>query len=204
MKEGKELFGNPFTQFVKVTAEIRYNHRLDRNNRIVTRLMGGAIVSYGNTRIAPFSEQFYAGGANSIRAFTIRTIGPGHFRPLDPKQYKYSYIDQVGDLKLEANLEYRFRILGNLYGAAFLDCGGIWLLREDETREGGLFSLRHLGNDLALGSGAGLRYDLDYLIVRFDMGIGIHLPYDTGRKGYYNIPRFKDALGFHLAVGYPF
>jgi outer membrane protein assembly factor BamA len=203
-KEGKELFGNPFAQFVKLTAEIRYNHRIDRNNRLVARLMSGAIFSYGNTRIAPFSEQFYIGGANSLRAFTIRSIGPGRFQPLDPKQNKYAYMDQTGDLKIEANLEYRFRILGDLYGAAFLDCGGIWLVRDDAYRPGGTFSLRHLANDLALGTGFGLRYDLDYLVVRFDLGAGLHLPYDTGRKGYYNLPRFKDSLGFHLAIGYPF
>jgi outer membrane protein assembly factor BamA len=203
-KEGKELFGNPFAQFIKMTAEIRYNHRIDQNNRLVARLMSGAIFSYGNARIAPFSEQFYVGGANSLRAFTIRTIGPGRFHPIDSEQNKYSYIDQTGDLKLEANLEYRFRILGDLYGATFFDCGGIWLIREDPYRAGGTFSLRHFVSDLALGTGFGLRYDLDFLVVRFDLGIGLHLPYDTGKKGYYNLPRFKDSLGFHLAIGYPF
>jgi outer membrane protein assembly factor BamA len=203
-KEGKELFGNPFAQFVKLTAEIRYNHRIDRNNRLVARVMSGAIFSYGNSRIAPFSEQFYVGGANSLRAFTIRTIGPGRFHPIDTEQNKYSYIDQTGDLKMEANLEYRFRILGDLYGATFLDCGGIWLVREDPNRVGGTFNLRRFTNDLALGTGLGLRYDLDFLVVRFDLGVGLHLPYDTGKKGYYNLPRFKDSLGYHLAIGYPF
>ncbi|MDR2389461.1 MAG: outer membrane protein assembly factor [Tannerellaceae bacterium] len=203
-QQGKELFGNPFAQFVKLTAELRYNHRLDRNNRLVGRAMGGAILSYGNTLIAPFSEQFYTGGANSLRAFTIRTIGPGRFRPDRSGNNKYAYIDQTGDLKLEANLEYRFRIVGDLHGAGFLDCGGIWLLRQDPNREGGEFRLRHLWNDLALGTGLGLRYDLDFLVVRFDLGVGLHLPYDTGKKGYYNLPRFGDSLGYHLAIGYPF
>jgi outer membrane protein assembly factor BamA len=203
-KEGKELFGNPFAQFIKATAEIRYNHRLNRNHRFVARLMTGAIFSYGNTQVAPFSEQFYIGGANSLRAFTIRTIGPGRFRPLDPAFNQYAYIDQTGDLKLEANLEYRFRIVGNLHGATFLDCGGIWLIRDDENRPGGAFNLRRFPKDLALGAGAGLRYDLDYLVIRFDLGVGIHLPYDTGKKSYYNLLRFKDSLGYHLAIGYPF
>jgi outer membrane translocation and assembly module TamA len=203
-REGKTLFGNPFAQFVKATAEFRYNHRLDRNNHLVARLMTGAIYSYGNARIAPFSEQFYVGGANSLRAFAIRSVGPGRFHPQDEGANRYAYIDQTGDLKLEANLEYRFRLLGELYGATFLDCGGIWLTREDANREGGAFRLRSLWNDLATGTGAGLRYDLDFLVIRFDVGVGLHLPYDTGRKGYYNIPRFKDALGFHLAIGYPF
>ncbi|MDR1258496.1 MAG: BamA/TamA family outer membrane protein [Tannerellaceae bacterium] len=203
-RQGKKLFDNPFAQFLKVTAEVRYNYRLDRNNRIVGRLMAGGIFSYGNALYAPFSEQFYLGGASSLRAFSIRSIGPGRFRPQDPEENKYAYIDQTGDLKLEANLEYRFRILGDLYGAVFADWGGLWLVREDASRPGGSFSPRRFFLDMALDAGAGLRYDLDFLVVRFDVGVGLHLPYDTGRSGYYNIPRFSDALGFHLAIGYPF
>lgn len=201
---GKKLLGNPFAQFIKATGEFRYNYRIDDNNRLVMRIMGGAIYSYGNARISPFSEQFYIGGANSVRAFTIRSIGPGRFVPADPKTNRYAYIDQTGDLKLEANLEYRFRILGNLYGATFLDCGGVWLIRNDANRPGGTFNLSKLGNDLALGAGAGLRYDLDFLVVRLDLGVGLHLPYETSKHSYYNIPKFNDALGLHLAVGYPF
>jgi outer membrane translocation and assembly module TamA len=199
----KKLFDVTFAQFIKATAEIRYNHRLDRNNRLVGRLMAGAVVSYGNALISPFSEQFYLGGANSLRAFTIRSIGPGRFRPADPGN-RYAYIDQTGDLKLEANLEYRFRILGDLHGAAFLDCGGLWLVRDDANRAGGTFTPSRFWNDLALGTGAGLRYDLGFIVVRFDAGVGLHLPYDPGKSGYFNIPRLKDAYALHLAVGYPF
>lgn len=202
--EGKKMLGNPFAQFVKLTGEFRYNHRLDRNNRLAARLTAGAIASYGNARVAPFSEQFYIGGANSVRAFNIRSIGPGRFIPADPRLNRYAYIDQTGDLKLEANLEYRFRIIGNLFGATFLDWGGLWLLRPDPNRPGGSFSASSFFSDMALGSGAGLRYDFDFLVVRLDAGVGLHLPYDTGRKGYYNIPKFKDSFAYHLAVGYPF
>jgi outer membrane protein assembly factor BamA len=203
-KAGKKIFGNSFAQFVKATGEYRYNHRLDKNNRIVFRIMGGAIITYGNSRTAPFSEQFYLGGANSIRAFNIRSIGPGRFIPDDPKVNRYSYIDQTGDLKLEANLEYRFRLAGSLFGATFLDSGGLWLLREDENRPGGAIDMRHFWNDITLGAGLGLRYDLDFIVIRLDAAVGLHLPYNTGRAGYYNIPRFGDAFGYHLAVGYPF
>ncbi|MEG1544122.1 MAG: BamA/TamA family outer membrane protein, partial [Tannerellaceae bacterium] len=104
----KRLLGNTFAQFVKATSEIRYNYRINRNQNLVGRLMAGVIYSYGNADIAPYNEQFYIGGANSIRAFTIRSIGPGRFRP-DPNN-KYAYIEQTGDIKFEANLEYRFRI----------------------------------------------------------------------------------------------
>ena len=202
-KEGKKLFGNPFAQFIKGTVEARYNYQLGENQRLVGRIMAGAIYSYGNARTAPYNEQFYVGGANSVRAFTIRSIGPGRYYQ-SSEENKYAYIDRTGDLKLEANLEYRFPIMGDLHGATFLDCGNIWLLREDPDRPGGRLKAGHFFKDLALGTGFGFRYDMDFLVIRFDVGIGLHLPYETGKRGYYNLPRFKDGMGYHFAIGYPF
>ena len=202
-KEGKKLFGNPFAQFIKGTVEARYNDQLGENQRLVGRIMAGAIYSYGNARTAPYNEQFYVGGANSVRAFTIRSIGPGRYYQSSDEN-KYAYIDRTGDLKFEANLEYRFPIMGDLHGATFLDCGNIWLLREDPDRPGGRLKAGHFFKDLALGTGFGFRYDMDFLVIRFDVGIGLHLPYETGKSGYYNLPRFKDGMGYHFAIGYPF
>lgn len=201
-ERNKTIMGNPYAQFVKFTNELRYNRRIDRNHSIVGRVMAGVIFSYGNARISPYSEQFYVGGSNSLRAFAIRSIGPGRFAPDDKNEY--AYIDQIGDLKFEANLEYRFRMISDLYGALFLDAGNVWLLRRDENRQGGYITDGNFFKDLALGTGFGFRYDMDFLIVRFDVGVGLHLPYDTGKKGYYNIPKFSKGLGFHLAIGYPF
>ena len=200
--EEKSLLGNPFAQFIKLTSELRITHEIDRNQKLAMRVMGGIIYSYGNATIAPYSEQFYIGGANSIRAFTVRSIGPGRFRP-DPGN-RYAYIDQTGDLKFEANLEYRFRIFENLHGAFFLDAGNIWLLRNDEARPGGLVTAKDFLNDFTLGTGTGIRYDLEFLVLRLDLGVALHTPYETEKKGYYNIPTFKDGLGLHLAIGYPF
>lgn len=200
-KRDKNLFGNPFAQFVKMTSELRNLFKINNRTHLATRIMGGVVVPYGNSRYAPYSEQFYIGGANSLRAFTARSVGPGSFHPADSR---YAYLDETGDIKLEANVELRFPIVGNLFGAAFLDAGNVWLLRRQEDRPGGELTLKRLGNDIALGTGAGLRYDLEFLVLRLDLGIALHLPYDTGKSGYYNIPRFKDGLGLHLAVGYPF
>ena len=202
-QEGKKLFGNPFAQFIKGTVEARYNYQLGEKQRLVGRIMAGAIYSYGNARTAPYNEQFYVGGANSVRAFTIRSIGPGRYYQ-SSEENKYAYIDRTGDLKFEANLEYRFPIMGDLHGATFLDCGNIWLLREDPDRPGGRLKAGHFFKDLALGTGFGIRYDMDFLVIRFDVGIGLHLPYETGKSGYYNLPRFKDGMGYHFAIGYPF
>lgn len=200
-EKNKTLFGNKFAQFVKLTSEIRYNYYLGHRQHLVGRLMAGAAYSYGNSDITPYGEQFYIGGANSIRAFTVRTLGPGSYHP---NNTQYGYLDQTGDLKFEANLEYRFPILGDLHGAVFLDSGNIWLIREDENRPGGQFELKDFFKDLALGTGIGIRYDLTFIVLRLDLGIGIHVPYETGKKGYYNIPKFKDGLGLHFAIGYPF
>lgn len=200
--EQKDLLGASFAQFLKLNSEARYTWKIDKNQSLATRLAGGVIYSYGNSDVAPYSEQFYVGGANSIRAFTVRSIGPGSYQPASDS--KYSYIDQTGDIKFEANVEYRFRIIQDLHGAIFLDAGNVWLLRDDADRPGAKFRLKGLTDEIALGTGAGLRYDLSFLVVRLDCGVGIHVPYQTSRKGYYNIPNFKDGLGWHLAIGYPF
>ncbi|MBQ8866456.1 MAG: BamA/TamA family outer membrane protein [Bacteroidaceae bacterium] len=200
-KRDKSLLGNPFAQFFKATTELRNLFKVRGRTHVATRLMAGVIIPYGNSQYAPYSEQFYIGGANSIRAFTARTIGPGSFHP---EESTYSYLDETGDVKLEANVELRFPIVGNLYGATFLDAGNVWLLHPQADRPGGTLTLNDLWNDIALGTGLGLRYDLEFLVLRLDLGIAIHVPYDTGKSGYYNIPRFKDGLGLHLAVGYPF
>ena len=165
--------------------------------------MVGAGYAYGNSKVMPYSEQFYIGGANSIRAFTVRSLGPGSYRPSEDQVN--GYWDQTGDFKLEANVEFRFKMLGNLGGAVFLDAGNIWLLKNDPQRPGGALRAKNFWNEIALGTGVGLRYDISVLVLRLDMGIGIHTPYSNpDKKGYYNIQNFKDGLGIHLAIGYPF
>lgn len=206
-EKNKKLLGTPFAQFLKYSSEIRNTHYINDKHQLAFRAMGGIIWSYGNKTIAPYSEQFYVGGANSIRAFTIRSIGPGRYRPASDNTY--SYVDQTGDIKLEANLEYRFRLLsnfagGNLNGAAFLDAGNVWLLRDDPSRPEAQFTLDRFFDSLALGTGIGIRYDMDFLVLRLDWGIALHVPYDTSKSGYYNIPKFKDGMGIHFAIGYPF
>lgn len=196
----KQLLGTPFAQFFKTTMELRYSRRLSSRLRLATRAFAGAVLSYGNTLRAPYSEQFYVGGANSVRAFGVRTIGPGgYYTP----ESRYAYIDQTGDIKLEANAELRALLFGSLHGAVFLDAGNVWLARTDALRPEAEFSLRNLSR-IAVGTGLGLRYDLQYLVLRFDVGVGLHAPYNTGRSGFYNIPSFAKGLAFHFAIGYPF
>ena len=198
----KHIFGSSFSQFVKGSAEMKYYHRFRAEHWLATRLFIGAEHAYGNSKEVPYSEQFYIGGANSIRAFTIRSLGPGSYVPA--KDDVDGYFDQTGTFKLEANIEYRFPIWGDLHGAAFVDAGNIWLLKKDPKRPGGELDRKTFLKDIALGTGIGLRYDIGMLVLRGDLGIGIHAPYDTGKKGYYNMTSFKNSLAFHLAIGYPF
>lgn len=201
-KGEKELFHTPFSQFVKGSTQLVYNRRLWGDNWLVSRVAVGAAHAYGNSAQVPYSEQFYVGGANSVRAFTVRSIGPGSYRV--PQKQVNGYFDQTGTFKFEFNVEYRFPIFGPLHGALFLDSGNVWLLRDDPDRPGGQLKASSFLRDLALGTGVGLRVDIGMLVVRGDLGIGIHAPYDTGKRGYYNMTKFKDSLAFHLAIGYPF
>ena len=202
-KGEKKLFGTPFSQFVKGQCQLVWGHRiLTGDNWIVTRLAAGAAHAYGNSSQVPYSEQFYVGGANSIRAFTVRSIGPGSYRA--PEGQPQDYFDRTGTFKFEANVEYRFPIYGPLHGAAFLDAGNIWLLKDDPLRPGGTLKGSTFLRDLALGTGVGLRFDISMLVIRGDLGIGIHAPYNTGHGGYYNMESFGKSLAFHLAIGYPF
>ena len=201
-QKNKSIFGNPYAQFVKATAELRQLWKIDNNQYIATRIMAGAIHSYGNSEYAPYSEQFYIGGSNSLRAFTVRSVGPGSYRPDNANSY--TYLDETGTFKLELNAEYRFRIIADLHGALFVDAGNIWLLKKDKERPGGEIRLKDFPEQIALNTGVGVRYDLGILVVRVDFGLGLHAPYDTGRKGYFNLNPFKDGFAWHFAIGYPF
>ena len=201
-KGQKDLFGTPFSQFVKGQAQLVWGHRLGGDNWLVSRVAAGAAHAYGNSSQVPYSEQFYVGGANSIRAFTVRSIGPGSYKA--PPGQPEDYFDRTGTFKFEANVEYRFPIMGPLHGALFVDTGNVWLLKDDPMRPGGTLKAKTFLRDLALGTGVGLRFDISMLVIRGDLGIGIHAPYDTGKSGYYNMRSFGKSLAFHLAIGYPF
>lgn len=202
-KGTKKLFGTPFSQFAKVQAQLVYTRRLIRgtNHWLVSRFLIGAEHAYGNSKEVPYKEQFYVGGANSIRAFSVRSLGPGSYRA--PSDQINGYFDQTGTFKLEANVEYRFPLVSMLHGALFVDAGNVWLLKNDEQRPGGLLKANTFLRDIALGTGVGLRVDLGMIVVRGDLGYGLHTPYSNGTGHYFNVP-FKDAFAFHLAIGYPF
>ena len=209
-EKDKKLFKNPYSQFLKIETDFTKTWTIDHQSSLVVHLNAGYIYAYGNSDWVPMTEMFYAGGANSIRAFSVRGIGPGAFPGINDKAM--GYLMQNGDVKLVANLEYRRQLFGNLYGALFLDAGNVWVTNDtyseleevsDVFKESRL-RLNTFFNDLALGTGVGLRYDLGFLVLRLDWGYALHVPYKTEKSGYFNVDSFKDSHTLHFAIGYPF
>lgn len=206
----KKILSKEYAQFIKAHVELRNRYKITTKSSFATRFLVGAIWPYGNSVTYPISEAFFSGGPNSIRAFPSRSLGPGHTAYSKDDMY----LAHAGSFRLEANAEYRFPLFGNLYGAFFLDAGNVWDLQnygftEAEMKEYDLYfgtlKWKDFLDEIALGTGFGLRYDLDFLVIRLDFGVAIHAPYNTGKSGYYNIPRFfKDGVGINFAVGYPF
>lgn len=235
-EKDKKMFKNPYSQFLRLETDLTKTWSVGMESSLVGHINTGIIWTYGNSVEAPFTEQFYVGGANSIRAFTIRDIGPGSFSDLGTRDKQLFYLMRNGDMKLVANLEYRAPLFGNLKGAVFLDAGNVWRLRkmdlgdkstwsgmeifdEDGNRypdeeiynivtkwtDGMTFKPSRFLNDIAVGTGIGLRYDLGFLVIRVDWGFALHIPCNNGVSGYFfNAKRFKDLHTLNFAIGYPF
>jgi outer membrane protein assembly factor BamA len=192
--------GNVYSQFLKLTTDLRYYRNIDRHS-LAFRLYAGVGFPYSNSVVMPYVEQFYSGGSNSIRAFVARSLGPGGYH----EEYSSDIIDQTGDVKLEGNAEYRFTLSGVVKGALFLDAGNVWLLNKDENRPEAEFNISTFTNQLAVGTGFGLRFDFSFFILRFDVGFPLRNAYAT--DGRYWLSSAKDVFSgflFNLAIGYPF
>ncbi|MDQ0637733.1 outer membrane protein assembly factor BamA [Pedobacter sp. W3I1] len=215
-EEGKRtLFNIPLTQFIRAEADLRDYYKITRNLIWANRLNLGYGYAYGNSTSLPFVRQFFAGGSNDIRAFPARTLGPGTFKVRDDALFA----DQGGDIKLMLNSELRFKIVSVLYGALFVDAGNVWLRKEDlgepgkpETaRPGSGFKLKNTFNELAVGTGAGLRVDVSIFVVRLDVAFPVRKPYlPEGQRWVFDDIAFgnkdwrKQNLIFNIGIGYPF
>ena len=209
-EKNKTLFKNPYSQFVKIETDFTKTWTLSSTSQLVGHVNAGYIWFYGNSDAVPNSEMFYAGGANSIRAFSVRGVGPGSIESFGDRAV--DYLMRNGSIKFVANLEYRRQLFGNLHGALFLDAGNVWNSSNSRSNgeesenlsEKGRFRFKNCLRELAVGTGVGLRYDLDFLILRLDWGIGLHVPYETGKSGFFNADGFKKNQTLHFAIGYPF
>jgi len=193
------FFGNIYSQHIKLVTDFRcYLHSY--NNTMAMRMYAGIGIPYGNSDVLPYVEQFFSGGAYSIRGFLARTVGPGTFH-----ETENTYIDQSGDVKLEGNLEYRFNMSRILKGAFFLDAGNIWLVNEDENRPGSRFGFSSFYRQLAVGAGLGLRFDFTFFVLRTDFGFPLRTPYTIDDRNWQIGTGTMFSRGmFYLAIGYPF
>jgi len=218
-ENGSYYFGGiQYADYVKVDGDSRYYFNLNERNGFVFRTSGGLGVAGKNLTVLPFEESFFAGGANGIRAWQARTLGPGSYRDTtDIKTF-----NNIGDVKIEMNFEYRFKLTQMFQAAFFVDAGNIWLLNEDPTRPGAEFKSAKFIDELAIGSGMGIRLDFEYFLVRFDLGFQIKDPIKIeGERWFWepkteynqflanisdsdNPPTFRVNRAFNLGIGFPF
>lgn len=193
------VFSIPFSQYIKADADYRYYKVFVASQSLVFRIMGGVGMPYGNVNVLPFIKSYYGGGANGLRAWKIYTLGPGGYVGSDQVRF-----DRYGDIKLETNLEYRFRFYSFWHGAFFLDAGNVWFVKSNDRFPGGEFRLDKLHQDIAIGAGFGLRLDFDFFILRIDVATPVKDPSERGRLQWIQgWPALRD-YNFNLGIGYPF
>ncbi|WP_296701610.1 BamA/TamA family outer membrane protein [Algoriphagus sp.] len=206
-KENGKVFGLEYAQYAKMDIDLRYRFNFTNTQTIATRLFAGVGVPFNNSTSLPYSKQYFSGGPNSIRAFRIRSIGPGSYMPEEFNDN--SYFDQSGDIRLEGNIEYRFPMVSYLKGALFLDAGNVWLMNENEALPGGKFS-SNWWKEIAVGTGFGLRVDIEFFVIRFDLATPLRKPFLQEGERWGNSFDFgsktwrRENLIFNFAIGYPF
>lgn len=200
-KGSYELFGTYFAQFVKGDFDYARTLIIDRQNSLAFRIGGGIAIPYGNSESLPFEKRYYSGGANSVRGWSVRELGPGRYVP----NSSTTFYHQSGDIKLDMNLEYRSRLFWKLETAAFIDAGNIWTIKNYEGQEGGQFKFDTFYKQIALAYGLGIRLDFDFFLVRFDWGWKAFDPSKSGSDAWTILkPNFNDNFAWHIAIGYPF
>ena len=202
--DGKYTFLDiAYAQYVRFDLDVTRNIMFSYNNQLVFHAGLGVAYPYGNSTILPFEKRYFSGGANSVRGWSVRSLGPGKYVSRDGR---IDFINQTGDMKMDFNVEYRAHLFWKLGAALFVDAGNIWTLRNYDDQPGGQFKLSEFWNQLAVGYGLGFRFNFDYFILRFDMGMkAVNPAYEEGDEHYpIAHPKFSRDFAFHFAVGLPF
>ena len=199
-----KLFNIRYAQYIKTDIDMRIYNVVDKHSNLVYRMYAGIGIPYKNSYALPFEKSYFAGGANGIRAWQSRKLGPGSFYSAESNPFELT-----GDIQLEGNLEYRFDLIKVLEGAVFVDAGNIWLLKKDTIREGANFELNRFYKEIAIGSGIGFRVDLNFFIIRLDMGVPLRKPNLPELERWFfqqkngTIKNFINPV-FNIGIGYPF
>ena len=199
-----KVFNIAYAQYIK--GDIDYTHHLisGYNDQLVFHVGLGIAYPYGNSTILPFEKRYFSGGANSVRGWSVRSLGPGRYKDKDGN---INFITQTGDIKLDLNLEYRTHLFWKFGGALFIDAGNIWTIRDYPSQPDGQFQIQNILKDLAVSYGLGIRLNFDYFIIRFDMGMkAVNPAYKTEDENHFPLihPRLSRDFAFHFAVGLPF
>lgn len=203
-----KIIGSVYSQYAKLSVDNRVYLNFKDNNKLVFRLFAGAADSYGNSSVLPYNKQFFSGGPNSIRAFQINSLGPGTYRQ---DTIRNEFLQLGGDIKLEMNAEYRFGIYKFLKGALFVDAGNVWLQKSNPSTDGTPFAFSGFMNELAVGAGFGLRADVSFFVLRFDLAMPLRKPWlPDNHRWVINEINFGSSswmshnLVLNIAIGYPF
>lgn len=196
-----EIFGINYSQYAKLDADYSITHNFNPRSSLAFHAGAGVAIPYGNSTVLPFEKRFYAGGANSVRGWGVRTLGPGSYDGLNSMN---SFIYQCGDIRLDINLEYRTKLFWVLELGAFIDAGNIWTIRDYEDQPGGVFRFDEFYKQIALSYGLGLRLDFTYFLLRFDLGMKAYNPATNQVRWPLLSPRLQRDSAFHFSVGYPF
>jgi outer membrane protein assembly factor BamA len=196
------ILGQPFAQYVRTDLDVRYNYILNDVSSIVYRGFFGIGIPYGNSKVIPFEKQYFGGGANGIRAWQVRSLGPGSY----VHDTTTTFLNQTADIKLEANAEYRFKLFWILEGAFFVDAGNIWTYNNDPARPGAQFRFNKFYKDIAVGTGTGFRFDFKFVIGRVDIGMKLRDPLISDGSKWIIMSRPYERKDFTvvLGIGYPF
>ena len=191
-----------FAQYVKTDFDYAKNIMIDDRNAVVFHIGTGIAIPYGNSKSLPFEKLYFSGGANSVRGWSVRSLGPGGYRGASGS---LDYVNHTGDIKLDMNVEYRTHLFWKLNAAAFIDAGNVWTLKNRYSDSTGQFAFNRFYKEIAVSYGLGIRFDLDFLILRFDGGMKAVNPMGRGIERFpLIVPDFSRDFAFHFAVGYPF
>jgi outer membrane protein assembly factor BamA len=198
------VFNIAYAQYIKGDFDYTRYVMFDDENTLALHAGIGIAWPYGNSTILPFEKRYFSGGANSVRGWSVRSLGPGRYARRDGN---IDFINQTGDIKIDLNLEYRAHLFWKLNGALFVDAGNIWTLRNYKDQPEGQFKLHRLLSDLAVSYGVGLRFNFDYFVLRFDLGMkAVNPAWEEEESEHFPLihPRLSRDYAFHFAVGMPF
>ena len=198
----EEILGTTYAEYVKTDFDFSSTYPFDDKNSLAVHFGLGVAVPYGNSIVLPFEKRYFSGGANSVRGWSTRTLGPGRYQRSDT--LRADFVNQTGDIKLDLSAEYRHKLTDLFEVATFIDAGNIWTIKDYQGQPGGVFKFDEFYKQIAIAYGLGLRVNLSFLLLRLDAGMKAYDPADSHKKFVLFKPNFTDKFAVHFAIGYPF